>query len=151
MIVHDLSPYCCIDAFANFGLIVLSIGDPKLSYRLGTLAVKMIDRYGATKYKSTIFGSVHQFLSWIRDPFQLVLEMLKVGTECGQKAGDDWGVVVCRSFGLHTSYLAGESLVVLKESMRKFIDDVKRTQHRVFIVSSGETTALHEFTLYNAL
>ncbi len=107
----------------------------------------MIETFGAMKYKSLIFGSVHMFLSWIRDPFQLVSEMLKVGIECGRKAGDDWGIVVCRSFGLHTSYLAGENLVTLKENMLKFIDDVQRTQHRIFISASSETTAIHEFTL----
>ncbi|KAL7464598.1 hypothetical protein ACHAXS_004931 [Conticribra weissflogii] len=145
-----------LHAFANFGLIALSIGDPNLSYRLGTLTLKMIETFGAMKYKSLIFGSVHMFLSWIRDPFQLVSEMLKVGIECGRKAGDDWGIVVCRSFGLHTSYLAGENLVTLNENMRKYILKARQTQHSVFFVCSGPlhchiSTLLGDFAAENSM
>ncbi len=129
-------------AFIYFGLIALSTGDPNLSYRLGTLSINMIERFGAMKYRSTIIGAVHQFLSWIRDPFQLVSEMHKACIGCRQGVGDDGETAVCRSFGLHTSYLAGENLVTLNENMRKYILKARQTQHSVFFVCSGETSSI---------
>lgn len=123
-------------------MIALSIGDPKLSYRLGVLAIKMIGKFGTTKYKSFIIGAVHSLLLWINDPFQLVSEMLSGGIECGRKSGDEWGVISCRNFSLVISYLAGEKLVPLKEKLVEFINDVKRTQHRVLVLGSGETAVI---------
>ena len=58
---------CCMSslAFAQFAIALVTTGDIPLGYRVGTIALRLLDKLNAQRYTSAVIALVGNLVSWI--------------------------------------------------------------------------------------
>ena len=52
--------------YAQFGCTLVKGGDVELGYRLGTLALRLLDKVKAQRYTSSVISLVGGLISWVK-------------------------------------------------------------------------------------
>lgn len=104
---------CCTSplAFAIFGYLIVSLGDPFLGYRMGKLAINLMHKLNlVVDLSSTLTSIVYGLISWAHEPFQSIAEMHLAGHSSGNQSGDVSAAGWNYQQYLILSFVSGEKL-----------------------------------------
>ncbi|EED90319.1 hypothetical protein THAPSDRAFT_263599, partial [Thalassiosira pseudonana CCMP1335] len=113
-------------AFANFGAALLASGDPIQAYRIGKLSLQLVDKMHSIECKASVNFIVHEFVGWVREPFQSTAESHLVGFTAGKQSGDVLNSISSYLFSILTDYLSGKNLAAIRKASGDFIKDLLR-------------------------
>jgi len=114
---------CCTSplAFAIFGYLIVSLGDPFLGYRMGKLAINLMRKLDlVVDLSSTLTSIVYGLISWAHEPFQSIAEMHLAGHSSGNQSGDVSAAGWNYQQYLILSFVSGEKLPTVKSKALSF-------------------------------
>lgn len=113
---------CCMSplAYAQFAIVLVTMGDTGLGYRLGTLGLRLLDKINAQRYTSAVIALVGTLVSWVSEPLQSITESHLLGSKYGERNGDVASGSLNYQFYLQLSYLSGQNLSIVREKSREF-------------------------------
>jgi len=117
---------CCMSplAYAQFAIVLVTMGDTGLGYRLGTLALRLLDKINAQRYTSAVIALVGTLVSWVAEPLQSIADSHLLGYKYGQRNGDVVSSSLNYQFYLQVSYLSGQSLHTARIKSREFAQEL---------------------------
>jgi len=113
---------CCMSplAYAQFAIVLITMGDTGSGYRLGTLALRLLDKINAQRYTSAVIALVGTLVSWVAEPLQSIADSHLLGYKYGQRNGDVVSSSLNYQFYLQVLYFSGQSLSTVRIKTREF-------------------------------
>nr|WP_228061671.1 ATP-binding sensor histidine kinase [Phormidium sp. LEGE 05292] len=118
-----------IVSYADYGLILCSVGDLDAGYGFGQLSLNLLEKLQATSFKSRAYYIVNCYIRHWKEPLNLTLPFLLEGYQAGLETGD-WDLLGLNSITYtQHSYWSGRELSELAEEMEVYgqaIDQLKQ-------------------------
>ncbi|KAM3112915.1 trifunctional serine/threonine-protein kinase/ATP-binding protein/sensor histidine kinase [Phormidesmis sp. 146-33] len=109
-------------AYANYGLLLSTTGNPKTGYHFGQLAIRLLEQLDAKSLKAKIFTIVYSMTTHWQQPLTASLQPLKEGYHSGLETGDLEYASYCILHRNEYAYFSGWELNQLAEQFTIYQD-----------------------------
>jgi len=121
-----LCAHCCITLSVHACCIM------HCSLSIGKLALKLVDKKGSLRYKSSVICFVYERILWATEPMQLLVEAHSLGHKAGQQSGDIVFAFKNLGHAILTDYVAGQILDTFQMNLLEFLTKLQIHGLQVF-------------------
>uniref|UniRef100_A0A7S4N4G3 Orc1-like AAA ATPase domain-containing protein n=1 Tax=Odontella aurita TaxID=265563 RepID=A0A7S4N4G3_9STRA len=124
-------------AFAAHGMSVCGlVGDAGCGYRLGKIALLILNRFNASECLPRVFLGIYGFINDWTDPLQSSLPCLKQAVEVGLSKGDTEYAMINAQYYQGTSLASGKPLGALFSEMNGYANQMlELNQHLIYTLN----------------
>ena len=130
---------CCMSplAFAEISLVFVNMRDNAenitLGYRVGTIALRLLNKIDAIRYTSAVIAIVGGLISWVAEPLQSIAESHLLGYDYGQRNGDIVSGRLNYQFYVLINFVSGQNLADCRDKSREFAHELLRCKQQFIL------------------
>ncbi|MEB3884942.1 AAA family ATPase [Lyngbya sp. CCY1209] len=124
-------------SYANYGILLSSFGDFKISNDFGELGINLLEKFQAKSLKSKIFNTVYAMLTHWHKPLQDCLRPLMESYQSGLETGDIEYAAYSLLHHNEYNYFCGQNLNQLAENLDNY-------SHALIQINQLNTLTYHE-------